>query len=99
MRTIIQTVMLTFCFFSVSAAAQIPDNDYICKVQTVGVRLGVVFVQSDTRAIAAEIASTAMALTVAGEEELAQSTLECIASTGESFQDKEFDRFVRSLPR
>ena len=99
MKALVHSAMLALWCSTVAVAAEMPANDYICKVQTVSVRLGVVFVQADTRAIAAEVASTALAYTVEGERERAQLTLQCIESAGESFQDKEFDNFVNSIPR
>jgi hypothetical protein len=99
MKTLFKSLVALLAFTLAGVVYGLPANEYICKVQTVSVKLGAVWVQADSREIAAELASRAVAHTVEGKREPAQSTLECIQIPGETFQDKEFQRFVEGVPR
>ena len=99
MKTICKSTVALWALTLAGFAHGLPDNEYICKVQTLSVKLGAVWVQADSRAMAGELASGAVAHTVDGKREPAQSSLECIQIPGETFQDKEFQSFVESVPR
>jgi hypothetical protein len=99
MRTVMKSIVALFALSLAGASYGLPENEYICKVQTLSVKLGAVWVQADSREMAGELARRATAHTVDGKREPVQSSLECIQIPGETFQDKEFQRFVDGVPR
>ena len=90
---------LAALLLNASPTLAMPDTEFACQVQTLNVRLGVVFVQAESAEVAAALAPAKPAITVDGGKAGVQSVLTCIRFPGQVFPDKQFHAFVSKLPR
>ena len=85
---------------STGACADLPDNEYACKVQTVSLKIGAVLVQAYDLESAKELAAVSVAVRVDDRvREDAQLTLQCVQFPGGVFPEPAFQSFIESLPR
>jgi hypothetical protein len=83
----------------VGGAIAFPANEYVCKVQTMSLQTGVVFIQANDEPSAILVAARGNALRLDGVKEQVKTVLECIDYPQQRFADAPFQAFIDSLPR
>jgi hypothetical protein len=86
-------------FLTAVATAAQPQADYACHVTTSSGGPGLVLVQTASREEAIAMARRGLAATVIDTRLPVAEVVECIRRPDENFQDREFQRTFRKLPR
>lgn len=100
MKKLAVSLFTAMLFGSTAVMADLPDKEFVCKVQTHTLRIAVVFVQAWDMNSAREIAAVSPAVRIEdGREEQAQMVMECVLSPGGRFGDSAFQSFIENMPR
>ena len=83
----------------VGAAIALPANEYACKVQTMSLLTGVVFVQADDEPSAVMVAARGNATRLDGVKEQVKAVVECIDYPQARFSDDALQAFIDAMPR
>ena len=96
---ILGSVCLLLATASVSAEREWPDQGFDCQVVTSAGNVGLVSIQTYSRAQAANKVIGQSAVTPIKTRETAVSTVQCIEQrSGKRFTDEQFQRFYEGLP-
>jgi len=81
------------------SSAKLPDNEFVCHVETVSGIDGIVMIQTDTINDAIKYSLSANAHTIDGKRAIAEKVIECVKKNEQRLVDYTIQQFYENLPQ